>query len=132
MNLVQWKMDTDIGELYLVASSRGLRGVYWKKQQLPVLNSFKSQEPEIKIIAKTAQELREYLDGEREKFSVPLDIQGTVFQMRVWKELAKIPYRKTRSYKEIASQIKNEFAIRAVGTANGKNPLSIIIPCHRV
>ena len=77
-------------------------------------------------------QLDEYLRGERKEFEIPLDIQGTDFQKKVWRELLRIPYGETRSYKDIARALKDEKASRAVGTANGQNPLCIIVPCHRV
>jgi O-6-methylguanine DNA methyltransferase len=87
---------------------------------------------ESNILLETIKQVEEYLSGERRKFSIPLDLQGTEFQKRVWQELLRIPYGKTRSYKEIAELIQNEKALRAVGTANGRNPISLIVPCHRV
>ncbi|MEW6057334.1 MAG: methylated-DNA--[protein]-cysteine S-methyltransferase [Bdellovibrionota bacterium] len=125
-------MDSKVGRLYLVASEKGLLGVFWKKQPEPMAPSLKGAKPEIKVLWQAVNELDEYLNGRRKKFDVPLDVAGTPFQERVWDQLSKIPYGKTYSYKEIASQIKNEKAVRAVGTANGKNPVCIIVPCHRV
>ena len=77
-------------------------------------------------------QLKEYFNLKRKKFYVPLDIEGTGFQVKVWNELKKIPYGKTASYKDIAAAIRNVNAVRAIGNANGKNPVPIIIPCHRV
>jgi len=77
-------------------------------------------------------QLKEYFNLKRKKFYVPLDIEGTEFQMKVWNELKKIPYGKTASYKDIAIAVGNVKAVRAIGRANGKNPVPIIIPCHRV
>lgn len=82
-------------------------------------------------MVQAVQEISEYLDGQRKKFEVPLDVEGTDFQKRVWEELRKIPYGKTLSYKEVAQKVGTQ-GIRAVGTANGRNPISIIVPCHRV
>ena len=79
-----------------------------------------------------ATQLEEYLKGKRKKFELKLDVEGTPFQRLVWKELAKIPFGKTLSYKDIAKRIDNPKAVRAVGTANGRNPICIIVPCHRV
>ena len=78
------------------------------------------------------QELKEYAGGERKKFTVPLDLEGTSFQKRVWKALRTIPYGQTRSYGEIARQVGNPRAARAVGMANHENPIAIVVPCHRV
>lgn len=77
-------------------------------------------------------QLKEYFNLKRRKFYIPLDIEGTEFQMKVWDELKKIPYGKTASYKDIALAIGNVNAVRAIGNANGKNHVPIIIPCHRV
>jgi methylated-DNA-[protein]-cysteine S-methyltransferase len=81
---------------------------------------------------KVFQQLAEYFDGKRKTFDIPLSLQGTEFMQTVWKELQKIPYGETRAYKQIAQRIKNPNACRAVGMANNHNPISIIIPCHRV
>ncbi|MFS4457944.1 methylated-DNA--[protein]-cysteine S-methyltransferase [Bdellovibrio sp. HCB2-146] len=124
MELVQFKMESVIGPLYLVASDKKLRGIFWKKQNVPNGKN--------KIIEWAEAELNEYFQGSRYHFTVPLEPIGTEFQMRVWKKLQAIPYGKTISYKELACEVENSKASRAVGTANGRNPLSIMIPCHRV
>lgn len=124
MELVQFKMESVIGALYLVASDKTLRGIFWKKQNVPNGKN--------KIIVQAEEELEEYFQGKRRDFTVPLEPIGTAFQMRVWKKLQAIPYGKTISYKELACEVENSKASRAVGTANGRNPLSIMIPCHRV
>ncbi|WP_372712862.1 methylated-DNA--[protein]-cysteine S-methyltransferase [Ilyobacter sp.] len=92
----------------------------------------KKDEIESHLVLKCRKELEEYLYGERMKFSVKLDMQGTDFQKRCWKELYKIPYGESISYGEQAENIGNPKAVRAVGGANGKNPIGIIVPCHRV
>ena len=84
------------------------------------------------VLAECVQQLREYFDGQRVKFTVSLHPSGTPFQRQVWAELAKIPYGQTLSYRELAERLKQPNAFRAVGNANGKNPISIILPCHRV
>jgi methylated-DNA-[protein]-cysteine S-methyltransferase len=132
MKSAQWKMNSQIGPLYLVASDRGLQGVHWKKQKLPLAPTLKSREARFKILAKAVAQLDEYFAARRKSFDLPLDMQGSEFQKRVWKALSRIPYGRTLSYKDIARKLKHERAVRAVGTANGKNPLSIVIPCHRV
>jgi O-6-methylguanine DNA methyltransferase len=81
---------------------------------------------------KTVSQLKKYLNGRLKKFDCSLDLRGTPFEKKVWSELAKIPYGQTRSYKEIAQAIGHPEAFRAVGNANGKNSLPLIIPCHRV
>ncbi len=87
---------------------------------------------ETKLIKETAKQLHEYFSGKRKKFDLPLAPQGTPFQQKVWDALQQIPYGETRSYKEIAIEIGQDNAYRAVGMANNKNPIAIIIPCHRV
>ncbi len=134
MRKIQWKMNSKIGSLYLVASSKGLCGLLWKKQKTPMAKNLKDSQPEIKILAKAVYQLEEYFKGTRKNFNLPSNVEGTPFQKSVWKQLSKIPYGKTCSYQTIAQKIKikNNYAVRAVGSANGKNPLPIIIPCHRV
>jgi AraC family transcriptional regulator of adaptative response/methylated-DNA-[protein]-cysteine methyltransferase len=85
-----------------------------------------------KIIEDAIKQLKEYFDGKRSKFELPLDFPGTEFQVKVWNELLKIPYGKTISYEELANKTGHRGACRAVGTANGMNRMAIIIPCHRV
>jgi methylated-DNA-[protein]-cysteine S-methyltransferase len=87
---------------------------------------------ETPLIKKAAAQIEEYLNGKRKKFSLPLAMHGTPFQMDVWRALQSIPYGETRSYKEIAEIVKRPKAVRAVGMANHRNPISIIVPCHRV
>lgn len=125
-------MKTKIGTFYLVATEKGLQGLFWKKQNIPITKNLNTNEKEMKILLKAIHQLEEYLEGKRKTFSILLDVAGTDFQKSVWNELSKIPYGETRSYKEIACNLKNEKAVRAVGTANGRNPISIIVPCHRV
>ena len=88
--------------------------------------------PSTPLLRQAAAELREYFEGEREIFTIPLAPKGTPFQQRVWAALREIPYGATRSYKELAIAVGNEKACRAVGMANNRNPLPIFIPCHRV
>ncbi|WP_373997969.1 methylated-DNA--[protein]-cysteine S-methyltransferase [Bdellovibrio bacteriovorus] len=128
----QFLMKSSVGPLHIVASEKGLQGIFWKKQDLPLdaLNDVKH--PAVPFILKTQKQIEEYLKGERQEFDVALDIIGTDFQKKVWEHLQKIPYGKTCSYKEIAVALGDANASRAVGTANGKNPISIIVPCHRV
>ncbi|NUN04997.1 MAG: methylated-DNA--[protein]-cysteine S-methyltransferase, partial [Bdellovibrio sp.] len=90
------------------------------------------ESPQGLLLRHAQQQLTEYLDGTRKEFSLTLDLRGSEFQLKVWQELLKIPYGETRSYKDIAKILQSPQACRAVGTANGKNPISLIIPCHRV
>ncbi len=126
--LIQWQMESLIGPLYLVASSEGLSGIYWQAKAIPMAQDLQHSS----ILAQAVKELEEYLIGSRQAFEVPLDKVGTHFQKAVWTQLQAIPYGQTLSYSEVARRIGNDKAVRAVGTANGRNPLSIIVPCHRV
>jgi methylated-DNA-[protein]-cysteine S-methyltransferase len=128
----QWLMESEIGKIFLVASEMGLQGVFWKQQVVPLTSSLKTSRVEVKILAQAVEELEQYFLGKRKSFSLALEAQGTPFQIRVWSELKSIPYGKTCSYSEIAAKLNHPKAVRAVGTANGKNPLSIFVPCHRV
>ena len=130
--LYQWRMDSPIGRLHLVASDKGLKGIFFDAQPVPVAKSLGEPEAAVRVLACAVNELTQYFDGKRREFSVPLDADGTGFQKRVWDELLRIPYGETRSYGDIARRISNAKAVRAVGSANGKNPLCVIIPCHRV
>lgn len=89
-------------------------------------------EKDTKLLLEVEKQLKEYFEGKRTKFEIPLNPKGTEFMKKVWKELLKIPYGETRTYKEIAKKTGNSKASRAVGMANNKNPIPIIIPCHRV
>jgi len=133
MQLVYMYMDSPVGALKLVAHDQALVAVMWdnedhKRVRLAELIEDR-QHP---MLHKVKQQLEEYFAGQRQQFDLPLDFQGTAFQQQVWQALLNIPYGETRSYKEIAVQLGNEKAVRAVGAANGKNPISIIAPCHRV
>lgn len=124
MNLIQKKIKTKIGPLYLVASEDKLFGIHWDEQEVKKGTNV--------VIEMTENQIGEYLEGTRESFNIPLDLKGTEFQKKVWKQLQKIPFGKTISYKQLAERVGNPKASRAVGSANGKNPISIIVPCHRV
>jgi methylated-DNA-[protein]-cysteine S-methyltransferase len=130
MNYKQMIMPSEVGPLYLVACEKGLSGVFWKKQKDTPMTDGKSEH--LEVFQKTIQQLTEYFAGTRQEFDLVLAPMGTDFQKKVWNELLKIPYGKTCSYKDIATRLKDPNACRAVGAANGKNPISIIVPCHRV
>jgi methylated-DNA-[protein]-cysteine S-methyltransferase len=126
-------MPTVIGKLKLVASEKGLAAILWENDKptrvrLGTLTGDKNHP----ILLQAERELAEYLDGKRKTFCVPLDPAGTPFQSKVWKALEKIPFGQTRSYGEIARQIGSANAVRAVGAAIGRNPISVMVPCHRV
>ncbi len=128
----QYKIASPIGSLYLVASSKGLQGIYWDKQPDQLLKTLDRARPQEKILDDASKQLAEYFAGKRQCFDIPFDVKGTPFQKRVWEELSKIPFGQTVSYQDVARRIKNPKAMRAVGSANGRNPICIIVPCHRV
>lgn len=133
MQLVYMYMDSPVGALKLVAHDQALVAVMWDNEdhkRVRLAELIKNiQHP---MLLKVKQQLEQYFAGQRQQFNLPLDFQGTDFQQQVWRALLTIPYGETRSYKDIALQIGNEKAVRAVGAANGRNPISIIAPCHRV
>ena len=127
------KIQTPVGQLTLVANDHALIAVLWENDdpnrvKLAELN----QNLDHSILNETEKQLIEYFAGQRTQFNLPLEFQGTAFQKSVWSALLNIPFGETRTYKEIAESIGNVKAVRAVGAANGKNPISIIAPCHRV
>lgn len=130
MSKAQRKMNSKIGPLYLVASEKGLKGVFREDPKIAAAKD--ASGPEAVTLEKAERQIAEYLDGERKDFDLPLDPDGTEFQKRVWERLSRIPYGATKSYKEIAMELHDGNASRAVGAANGKNPLCIVVPCHRV
>jgi len=126
-------MKSPVGKLTLVASDRGLAAVLWENDDPKrVRLSPLTERKEHRVLLAAERQLSEYFAGKRKNFSLKFDCVGTEFQKEVWQALATIPFGETRSYGEIARQIKRPKAVRAVGAANGKNPISIIVPCHRV
>jgi len=126
-------MQSPVGRLTLVASDSGLAAILWENdnpRRVPV--NLVAEDPDHPVLIETEKQLREYFAGQRQVFSVPLDFGGTEFQNQVWQALLSIPFGETRTYTEIARQIGKPAAVRAVGAANGRNPISIIAPCHRV
>ena len=121
-----------VGELTLIATDAGLSALLWPNDDPKrVRVGDRAAAPEHPILVRAERELRAYFAGERTSFTVPLDAAGTEFQKKAWAALLTIPYGETRSYGELARQIGNPKASRAVGAANGRNPISIIVPCHR-
>ena len=126
-------MKSPVGEIKLVAGEKGLAAILWENDDPKRVRLGPMTEDENHpVLLETERQLNDYFAGRRSKFSVKLDFAGTEFQKAVWGALLTIPYGETRSYREIAGQIGNPKAVRAVGAANGKNPISIIAPCHRV
>jgi methylated-DNA-[protein]-cysteine S-methyltransferase len=126
-------VNTPVGKLKLVASDRGLAAILWENDKPDrVRLNIVAEDCSHPILVETERQLGEYFAGKRKAFTVALDFAGTQFQTKVWQALLAIPFGETRSYGEIARQLGNPKAVRAVGAANGKNPISIIAPCHRV
>jgi len=117
-------MNSPLGWLTLIATERALTEIRFGKSA--------KKTPENSILKETREQLEEYFAGNRKDFSLPLEPDGTPFQKKVWKALAKINFGKAKSYGAIAKSIKRPNSYRAVGNAVGRNPLSIIVPCHRV
>ena len=133
MKLAMQYMDSPVGRLRLIANEKALVAVLWENEQPKRIQLAELVvEPEHPVLLQVRQQLEEYFEGNRQRFDIPLDFAGTEFQKLVWTELLKIPYGQTRSYGQIAQAIGRPKAMRAVGAANGRNPISIIAPCHRV
>ena len=128
--MLEWTEVTPVDDLMvrLVTSKLGLRAIHFRLNE-PVEGDRNDLNP---VARETARQLKAYFAGRLRDFDVTLDRQGTDFQLRVWRELERIPYGETRSYMQIATTIGAPHAVRAVGAANGANPIPIIIPCHRV
>lgn len=133
MTYVFTHMSSPVGRLKLVASGKGLVAILWQDDDPGRVKLGAMEEDEAHpILAETRRQLGEYFAGTRQAFDIPLDFHGTAFQKSVWGALLAIPFGETRTYAEIARQIGRPSAMRAVGAANGRNPISIVAPCHRV
>ena len=124
-------IQTPIGIICIEASKEAVTALYLDRKEFLADIQF-LKEPETDLLEKAGNQLIEYFQGKRKNFDLPLEPAGTEFQKKVWKALCTIPYGQTKSYGEIAAQIGNPKACRAVGGANNKNPIMIFIPCHRV
>ena len=133
MKLAFMEIPSPVGILELVATENALVAVLWENENPKRVRLAELiEQVDHPILLETQKQLREYFAGTRQQFDLPLDFEGTVFQKKVWQALLSIPFGETRSYRDIAEQVGNIKAVRAVGAANGKNPISIIAPCHRV
>ncbi len=122
-------MDTSVGRLVLEGDDDVLIGVWLPNDPKQAVGDGSQATP---VLKETAVQLEEYFAGERQVFDLPMELDGTEFQCQVWAELSRIPYGQTISYGELARRIGRPGAFRAVGQANGRNPIPIIVPCHRV
>lgn len=133
MVMAYTRLDSPVGRLKLVGSSRGLAAVLWPDDPSGRVRLGAMDEvPDHPVLVQAGRELHQYFTADRRTFSVPLDFHGTDFQKQVWRALLAIPFGETRTYGQIAAAQGNPKASRAVGAANGRNPISIIAPCHRV
>jgi len=133
MSLVSKTINSPLGKLRLVASEKGLVSILWENDDPKRVRLSELVKSETNgVLVQTERQLGEYFAGKRKSFTVPIDLRGTPFQRNVWEALLAIPFGKTTSYGELARQLGNPQAARAVGAATGKNPVSIVVPCHRV
>lgn len=126
--------STPIGELTLIASHKGLRAILWPRLSPTAagIHPRPRRDPDHPILVQTAAQLDEYFTGSRTTFDIPLDLHGTRFQLAAWRSLATIPFGTTTSYGRQAAALGTPTAARAIGSANGANPVCIVLPCHRV
>jgi methylated-DNA-[protein]-cysteine S-methyltransferase len=133
MSLSYKYVKSPVGQLKLVASEKGLVAILWENDDpRRVRLDDLVEEPLHPLLVQAEAELNDYFAKKKDTFSIPLDMRGTFFQKRVWESLLDIPFGSTRTYGDIARQLGNPTATRAVGAANGRNPISIVVPCHRV
>lgn len=133
MTLSHILLPSPVGTLTLIAGQRGLSAILWEDDdpaRVPVGDSV--EDADHPVLKEAARQLTDYFAGRRRAFALRLDFRGTDFQKAVWAALLTIPFGETRSYGEIARMIGRPAASRAVGAANGRNPISIVAPCHRV
>jgi methylated-DNA-[protein]-cysteine S-methyltransferase len=124
--------DSPIGRLLLTSDGTALTGLYMEPSRKAQCTDGWAEDARVSPLSAAVRQLSEYFDGTRREFDLPLRLQGTMFQTRVWRELTEIPYGQTWSYGQLAKRIDKPSASRAVGLANGRNPISILVPCHRV
>lgn len=120
-------MDSPIGKIEITGDIEGIESIVFLSSDESIISKKIPEE-----LADAVMQLNEYFRGERKEFHLKLSLKGTPFQIQVWEELLKIPFGKTASYKEMAARLGNPKVIRAAASANGKNPVAIVVPCHRV
>jgi len=125
-------IDSPVGALSLVATDHALVALVWRRESHRSAFENAQENPGHPVLRETERQLREYFAGTRRTFELPLEFRGTEFQRRAWSALLTIPYGETRTYGQMAEQVGNPTAVRAIGAANGRNPISIVAPCHRV
>jgi methylated-DNA-[protein]-cysteine S-methyltransferase len=125
-------MESPLGRLRLESDGEAIGGIYFPQHRHQPEAPVAADDRDIPVLLDATRQLQEYFGGWRKQFDLPLALQGTAFQQQVWSELQKIPFGQTLNYGELARRIGNEKAVRAVGLANGRNPVSIVVPCHRV
>jgi len=131
MTLSETTVESPLGPLRLLADEKGLRGLYYQDHKnVPSLAS--KTDGNHPVLTEARRQLEEYFSGERREFNLPLSLQGTPFMLEVWEALDKIPFGTKVTYGQLAETIGRPKASRAVGRANGLNPVSIVLPCHRV
>lgn len=120
--------QTDIGRIAVAENGSAVTNLYFQGEEIPS----DAVTGETELLKEAGRQLREYFAGERKEFTLPLAPSGTPFQQKVWESLCRIPFGETRSYKDIAQSVGSPKAFRAVGMANNRNPIPVLIPCHRV
>lgn len=135
MKICKSPLKTELGVLYLFANNRELLGIYFDSNLIEAdrrFSPFETVQGSNLIIEMTKKQLQDFIEGKRRSFELPIRFKGSHFEQKVWKSLLKIPYGKTISYQKQAELINQKSAVRAVASANGRNPFPIIFPCHRV
>ncbi|MDA0710211.1 MAG: methylated-DNA--[protein]-cysteine S-methyltransferase [bacterium] len=131
---VRKDVSSPVGKVTLLASAAGLQAVLWEPHRVVMGEALLEIQEDVDnaILIETEIQLGAYFEGNRTTFDLPLDLQGTEFQRRVWAKLVEIPYGETRTYGDLARALGDPHMAQAVGAANGNNPISIVVPCHRV
>jgi methylated-DNA-[protein]-cysteine S-methyltransferase len=127
------RFDTALGPVFATANAKGITGIYFEGQRhAPDIASDWIEDPRNEALAECARQVRAYLSGQQRAFDLPLAPEGSDFQKRVWRQIAAIPFGATLTYAELAKRAGSPGSARAAGAATGRNPLSIVVPCHRV
>ena len=130
--LFYFRTPSPVGALFLAASTKGLVRLEFEARVQNVNPKTTQLQESRKVLAPYLDQLNQYFAGHRREFSIPLDLRGTDFQLQCWRALLDIPYGETRSYRDLARAIGHPNAFRAVGMSNNRNPIAIVVPCHRV